>query len=154
QNGLNASIRDADVRAFVLLILCAFGLATAQAAPAPAHTQPLARVTSIRFGGTPDKTRVVIDSDAALKYHVFMLAAGTQRIVIDLPRVRWSIDGLTAESGSGKGDGVVAGYRFAQNTATTSRLVFDLAKPALVTREFSLSPSDKDEHFRIVMDLE
>ncbi len=148
----SASIRDADVRAFLLLILCAFGLATAQAAPAPAA--PLARVLSVRFGGTPDKTRVVIDSDAALKYHVFMLSAGTQRIVIDLPRVRWSIDGLTAESGSGKGDGVVAGFRYAQNTATTSRLVFDLAKPALVTREFSLSPSGKDEHFRIVMDLE
>lgn len=121
---------------------------------APAVADTPARVTSVRFGGTPERTRVVVDSDIPLKYHVFLLAAGTQRVVIDLPRVRWSIDGLTAESGSGKGSGVVAGYRYAQNTATTSRLVLDLAKPAVVSREFVLSPKAKGETYRIVMDLE
>ena len=102
-----------DVRAWVLAILFVLGLA------APASADTPARITSVRFGGTPERTRVVVDSDTPLKYHVFLLAAGTQRVVIDLPKVRWSIDGLTAESGSGKGSGVVAGYRYAQNTATT-----------------------------------
>jgi len=137
------------VRAWILSVLLV--LAAAVSLPATADTP--GRVLSVRFGGTPDKTRVVIDSDIPLKYHVFSLAAGTQRVVIDLPRVRWSIDGLTAESGSGKGSGVVAGYRYAQNTASTSRLVLDLAKPALVTREFVLAPKG-EEHYRIVMDLE
>jgi len=138
------------VRAIVLSLLW-FASLTASA-PAMADTPP--RVTDVRFGGSPDRTRVVIDSDAPLKYHVFLLAAGTQRIVIDLPRVRWSIDGLTTESGSGKGDGVVGSYRFAHNTATTSRLVLDLAEPAVVSREFVLSPKDDDKTYRIVMDLE
>ncbi len=96
----------------------------------------------------------MVESDVALKYHVFILAAGTHRVVIDLPRVRWSINGLTSESGSGKGSGVVAGYRYAQNTTTTSRLVLDLAKPALVAREFVLAPKKKDERYRIVLDLD
>ena len=138
------------MRAIVLSLLW-FANLTASA-PAMADTPP--RVTDVRFGGSPDRTRVVIDSDAPLKYHVFLLAAGTQRIVIDLPRVRWSIDGLTTESGSGKGDGVVGSYRFAHNTATTSRLVLDLAEPAVVSREFVLSPKDDDKTYRIVMDLE
>lgn len=136
------------MRAWVLAILFVLGLTAPAAADTPA------RVTSVRFGGTPERTRVVVDSDTPLKYHVFLLAAGTQRVVIDLPKVRWSIDGLTAESGSGKGSGVVAGYRYAQNTATTSRLVLDLAKPAVVSREFVLSPKAKGETYRIVMDLE
>jgi N-acetylmuramoyl-L-alanine amidase len=139
------------VRAFVFSLLWLVGLG---AAAAPAFAEPTGRVLGVRFGGTPERTRIVIDSDAPLKYHVFVLAAGTQRVVIDLPRVRWSIDGLTAESGTGKGGGVVAGYRYAQNTATTSRLVLDLAKPAIVTREFVLSPKEKGETYRIVMDLE
>jgi len=139
------------VRAFVLFLLWLIGLG---ASAAPVSAEPPGRVLGVRFGGTPERTRIVIDSDAPLKYHVFVLAAGTQRVVIDLPRVRWSIDGLTAESGSGKGGGVVAGYRYAQNTATTSRLVLDLARPAVVSREFVLAPKDKDETYRIVMDLE
>ena len=110
---------------------------------APAFADTPARVLSVRFGGTPERTRVVVDSDTPLKYHVFLLAAGTQRVVIDLPKVRWSLDGLTAESGSGKGSGVGAGFRYAQNTATTSRLVLALAKPAIVTREFVLSSKGK-----------
>jgi len=143
----------ADVRGWFLTLLSAFCfgvLATSAAVADP----PVGRVLSVRVGGEGGATRVVVESDTALKYHVFLLAAGTQRVVIDLPRVRWSINGLTAESGSGKGSGVVAGYRYAQNTATTSRLVLDLAKPALVSREFVLAPKTKDEHHRIVLDLD
>jgi N-acetylmuramoyl-L-alanine amidase len=139
-----------DVRAWVLGFLFALGVASVNAAAA----ETPGRVTSVRFGGEPDRTRVVVESDQPLKYHVFLLAAGTQRVVIDLPRVRWSINGLTAESGSGKGSGVVGGYRYAHNTATTSRLVLDLATPATVAREFVLSPMTRDEPYRIVMDLQ
>jgi N-acetylmuramoyl-L-alanine amidase len=74
--------------------------------------------------------------------------------VVDLPRVRWSINGLTAEAGSGKGSGVVSGYRYAHNTASTSRLVLDLARPAVVAREFMLSPKTSGERHKLVLDLE
>lgn len=139
------------MRAWLLALVSALGLclgASAQADP------PVGRVLSVKIGGEGEATRVVVESDTPLKYHVFVLAAGSQRVVVDLPRVRWSLDGLTAESGSGKGRGVVAGYRYAQNTAATSRLVLDLVKPALVTREFVLAPKTREEHYRIVLDLD
>lgn len=120
----------------------------AQAAP------PVARIVDVRIGGEGKATRVVVESDAPLSYHVFLLAAGSHRIVIDLPRVRWSIAGLTSEAGAGKGKGVISGYRYAQNTATTSRLVLDLAKPALVARDYALSPKDGGWKHQLVFDLE
>jgi N-acetylmuramoyl-L-alanine amidase len=137
-----------DVRAFVVFLLCLLGLA------APAMADAPGRVVGVRFAAQDERTRVVIESDAPLKYHVFVLAAGTQRIVVDLPRVRWSINGLTAESGQGKGGGLVGGYRFAHNTATTSRLVLDMADPALVVREFVLAPKAKGDVHKIVLDLQ
>ena len=88
---------------FSALGLCALAASTALA------DAPTGRVLSVKFGGEGGATRVVVESDVALKYHVFLLSAGTQRVVIDLPRVRWSINGLTSEAGSGKGGGVVAG---------------------------------------------
>ncbi len=118
-----------------------------------AAAQPGARILGLRIGNDPETTRIVIDSDTPLKYKVFSLAAGTERIIIDLPKVRWSIDGLTAESGNGAGGGLVAGYRYAHNTATTSRLVLDLAGPALVNRDFVIGPSGNEPNYRIVMDL-
>lgn len=123
------------------------GLA-AQAAP------PVARIVDVRIGGEGKATRVVVESDAPLSYHVFLLAAGSHRVVIDLPRVRWSISGLTSEAGSGKGKGVISGYRYAQNTATTSRLVLDLSKPALVARDYALAPKDGGGKHQLVFDLE
>ena len=120
----------------------------AQAAP------PVARIVDVRIGGDGKATRVVVESDAPLSYHVFLLAAGSHRIVIDLPRVRWSIKGLTAEAGSGKGKGVISGYRYAQNTATTSRLVLDLSKPALVARDYALAPKEGGGKHQLVFDLE
>lgn len=120
----------------------------AQAAP------PVARIVDVRIGGEGKATRVVVESDAPLSYHVFLLAAGSHRIVIDLPRVRWSIKGLTAEAGAGKGKGVISGYRYAQNTATTSRLVLDLSKPALVARDYALAPKEGGGKHQLVFDLE
>jgi N-acetylmuramoyl-L-alanine amidase len=143
----------ANVRAWLLTLVSLVGLAMlagvgAQAAP------PVDRVTAVRIGGEGQATRVVVESDAPLKYHVFVLAAGSSRVVVDLPRVRWSINGLTAEAGSGKGVGVVSGYRYAHNTESTSRLVLDLAKPAVVAREFMLSPKTSGERHKLVLDLE
>ncbi len=139
------------MRAWLLALVSALGLCLGASALAD---PPVGRVFAVKVGGEGGATRVVVESDIPLKYHVFMLSAGAQRVVVDLPRVRWSLNGLTAESGSGGGKGVVAGYRYAHNTATTSRLVLDLAKPALVTREFALAPKSGDEHYRIVLDLD
>jgi N-acetylmuramoyl-L-alanine amidase len=134
----------------IAMLLGVLALAVSSAVADP----PAGRVTSVRFGGEGTATRIVIETDAALQYHVFLLATGSNRVVIDLPRVRWSINGLTTESGSGAGMGVVSGYRYAHNTSSTSRLVLDLAQPATVAREFVLAGKDKDEPHRIVIDLD
>ncbi|MEQ1783792.1 MAG: AMIN domain-containing protein, partial [Hyphomonadaceae bacterium] len=106
---------------FSILALVMTTGSVAQAAP------QIDRVLSVRIGGEGKATRVVVESDGPLNYHVFLLSAGTYRVVLDLPRVRWSLNGLTSEGGSGKGSGAVSGYRYAHNTATTSRLVLDLS---------------------------
>ena len=144
-------VRAWIVAALWTLAAAAGALADPANSPAPG---PVGRVLSLRFSGGEGHTRVIVESDKPLKYDIFSLSAGAQRIVVDLPRVRWSLDGLTAESGSGKGEGLVAGYRFAQNTAATSRLVLDLAGPALVSRDYVITPRSEDEHPRIVIDLE
>ena len=64
------------MRAWLLTLVSLVGLAMlagvgAQAAP------PVDRVTAVRIGGEGQATRVVVESDAPLKYHVFVLAAGS-----------------------------------------------------------------------------
>lgn len=114
-----------------------------------------ASVSNVRFGGDGDRTRVVVESDAPLEYRVFSLAQSGARIVVDLPRVRWGLDG--ADIGAGQrgltGHGVVARVRYAHTTASVSRLVLDLETPALVARHFRLDPSNGRPH-RLVIDLE
>jgi N-acetylmuramoyl-L-alanine amidase len=157
------------VRAWILSIVCVAGLAgfaAAQTAPRPAITPlpasvappvaaaPAGRVTSIRFAGDAQRTRIAVSSDKPLTYRVFSLDSGQQRIVIELPRVRWSIGGLTAEAGTGQGSGLVASFRYSHNTASTSRLVLDLAAPATMSRDFALTPTAEEPTHRIVIDLE
>lgn len=130
------------------------GLVALLLAGAPgAVAEGVTRVLDVRLGPGPSGTRVVVDSNKPLNYRVFSLSSGSERIIVDLPKLRWSIGGLTAESGSGVGDGLVAGYRYAHNAADSSRLVLDLAAPAEVSREFALEPDAAEQNFRLVLDL-
>lgn len=138
-------LRLREFFAILLAVLAVFG--------SSAFAAPAVRVTGLRIGGDAQTTRVVIDADSQLSWNAFTLAGGEQRVVIDLPLVRWSINGLTAESGSGKGAGLVAGFRYAHSSPTTSRLVLDLAKPALVRSDFSVAPRKSGDGQRIVLDL-
>jgi N-acetylmuramoyl-L-alanine amidase len=138
------------VRAWVLVL----SLLTGGLAAAPVAADPPARVSSVRIAEEEGRTRVVIESNKELKYNVFFLASGARRIVVDLPKVRWTVGGLTTESGTGAGGGAVAAIRYAHNTATSSRLVLDLAEPVSILREFAMTPRNARETYRIVMDLE
>jgi N-acetylmuramoyl-L-alanine amidase len=136
------------VRTFFRVIICALGLAVAAAA----HAQAPARVTDVRITAAGEVTRVTVESDTKLNYNIFLLEAGSRRVVLDLPKVRWSVGGKTAESGSGKGAGPVSGFRYAHNTASTSRLVLDLSAPATVSRDFRQTGEGKGRH-QIVLEL-
>jgi N-acetylmuramoyl-L-alanine amidase len=108
------------------------------------------RVTDVAFAVADAGTRVEIESSTALSFNTIYLSAGSRRILLDFPKVRWSIRGLTSESGSGAGDGLVAGYRFAHNTAESSRLILDLAAPARISRSES---SKNGSRYKLVLDL-
>lgn len=140
----------AGVRAWVLIL----SWMVAALAAAPGRADPPARVSAVRIAEEDGRTRVVIESNKELKYNVFFLATGAQRIVVDLPKVRWTVGGLTTESGTGEGGGAVAAIRYAHNTASSSRLVLDLAEPSAILREFAMAPRNARENYRIVMDLE
>lgn len=113
----------------------------------------ITRVLDVRVGEGSSGTRLVIDSNKPLNYRVFSLSAGAERIIIDLPKLRWSIGGLTAESGSGPGEGLVSGFRYAHNAANSSRMVLDLSGPAEVSRELALEPTKDAPNYRLVIDL-
>ncbi|MBI1338617.1 AMIN domain-containing protein [bacterium] len=119
-----------------------------------AVADPAGRVLSIRFGESGSQTRIVIDSDRPLPYDVFGMDNDAASVVLDLPRVRWSINGLTTEAGSGEGAGLVSGYRFSNVSPQTSRLTLKLETPAKVARNFALPPNSGAANHRIVLDLE
>ena len=129
------------------MFLLVVGLVPAAAA------DTMTRVLDVRVGAGSSGTRLVIDSNKPLNYRLFSLSAGAERIVIDLPKLRWSIGGLTAESGSGPGEGLVSGFRYAHNAADSSRMVLDLAGPAEVARQLALEPTKDDPNYRLVIDL-
>lgn len=134
-------------RLAILLVLLA-------AAPAAADAEP--RIDAVRFGGDGARTRVVIESDQPLAYRHFTLAEQGDRLVIDLPRSVFALAGAAIGRGqkSAPGMGLVERYRFAHTSARRSRIVFDLAAPARVVQEQSLSPSRRAPRHRLVLDLD
>jgi len=112
-------------------------------------------VETIRFGADGSRTRVVVESDSPLDYSVFTLAERGARIVIDLEKVDFQLQGQDIGAGqrAGVGAGVVSAYRFANFSPTRSRIVLDLAEPARVRRHFTLTPSRGARRHRLVLDL-
>ncbi len=121
---------------------------------ANADAQQIARITDVRFGENGSMTRVVIDANIPINYDYFTLSNGSRRIVLDMPRLRWSINGMTSESGSGQAGGHVEQYRYGHNSPSTSRLVLDLGTPADVVNSFRLKPKGDRKSHRVVLDLE
>ncbi len=137
---------------FPMLKRMAAALAALTVLAAPAGA---AQVTDVRMGAEADGLRLVIEADQPLDYRLFTLADQGLRMVLDLPRVDWAIPGEPAAGGQRRaaGEGLISQYRFAQNTADTSRLVLDLASPARVANQFTLAPGAGSASYRMVLDL-
>lgn len=104
-------------------------------------------IHGLRVGVHGEKTRLVMDMDGPASFKTFVLA-DPYRIVVDLPEVTFRIP-------SGKKSnlvGGVAGYRFGLFEPGTSRLVFDLEEPRVISAAFELPPRAGRGH-RLVMDL-
>ncbi len=120
----------------VAVVLLAAGRAWAEAA-----------VTAVRASASGERTRIVLDLSAPVEFSLFTLA-DPYRVVLDFPQVAWRAppDDMT------QAGGLLAGLRYGQFRPGTSRLVLDLADPALVKRATLLRPSGEYGH-RLLLDL-
>lgn len=109
-------------------------------------------VRDVRFGVDGERTRVVIETAEPADFRAFTLEGLSDRLVVDLPGMRWSVSGL--ETGEGMGHGLVDGFRFFDNSASSSRLVFELEHPALIVSQFALEPAQAGGNHRLVIDVE
>jgi N-acetylmuramoyl-L-alanine amidase len=117
------------------LLIC-LGLMIGLAGAARAADAP--KVMSVNVEAVSGATLVEITSSEKLDARVFTLAEGKPRIVVDFPTVSWLLDGVKSDRGDRAGAGAVVKYRYAQNSPTRSRLVFDLASPVSMSTENSV----------------
>jgi N-acetylmuramoyl-L-alanine amidase len=109
-------------------------------------------VRDVRFGVEGARTRVVIEMTEPGEFRAFALDDLTHRLVVDLPRSSWNVSGLDA--GEGAGVGLVEQFRFFNNADHSSRVVFELERPARVVAQFPLEPTHRGGNHRFVVDLE
>ena len=111
-----------------------------------AAAQAATTVLGARIGPGKDKTRLVIDLSAEVRFAVFTLEK-PYRVVIDLPPVTWRLDPLASPRG-----GLVKAFRYGHFRDTVSRVVLDVAGPVAVDKPFLLPGRNKRGH-RLVVDL-
>ncbi len=128
-------------RAFALLLV-GFGATAAQLDSLAAELNLL----GVRFGEQPEQTRIVLDLSGPTSFRAFALSE-PPRIVVDMEPMTARVD--TSRRAKG---GLVLGYRFGRFSASTSRLVFDIAGPVRIERSFLLPPNSSYGH-RLVIDL-
>ena len=110
------------------------------------------QVRDIRFGVDGERTRVVIETSGPADFRAFTLDDLSNRLVVDLPEMDWAVDNLA--SGEGVGHGLVDEFRFFNNSASTSRVVFQLEHPVAIVSQFALEPAVRGGNHRLVIDLE
>ena len=93
-------------------------------------------ITGVRIGPHDAMTRLILDLTEAATFRIFTLAR-PDRMVIDLPPVRWGL----AERSFAIGRAGVSRVRFGQFRPDTARIVLDLIRPVAVRRTFVLAPS-------------
>ena len=101
----------------------------------------------IRIGTHSDKTRVVLDLSARVRFQIFALD-NPYRIVLDLPEIVWNVPAKTARR---KG-GLIAGLRYGHYQRGNARVVLDLNGPAVVGKSFIIPPAE-GRGPRLVIDI-
>ncbi|MFP6746173.1 MAG: N-acetylmuramoyl-L-alanine amidase [Alphaproteobacteria bacterium] len=101
----------------------------------------------IRIGVHRDKTRVVLDLSAPVRFQIFALA-DPYRIVMDLPEIQWDVPPAAAR----RNGGLIAGLRYGQYQPGNARVVLDLTGPGIVEKSFIVPAADGNGP-RVVMDI-
>jgi len=110
-------------------------------------------VHAARVGLHGEVTRFVLEMNREMEGHLFYLQ-NPDRIVLDLPETAWDLGEDAGDPAGGFGGrGLIRAYRYGLFQPGTSRLVLDLAGPAVVERQFVLRPSDINPFHRLVLDI-
>jgi len=117
------------------------------AAPAPAAPATLPLVMGARIGEHPDRTRFVVELSDPVDMRTFTLN-NPNRVVIDMPAVRWHLEGPPRPTGNG----AVKSYRYGMFRPGNARFVIDLNQPVTVSDALVLPPED-GHGYRVVIDL-
>ena len=110
-----------------------------------AFAQP--KVTGVRIGVHPDKTRFVMELTEEPAYRVFALP-DPFRVVLDLPE----LDSQLPDDAWREGGGMVKALRFGLFAPGTSRVVLDVEGPVRIKSVFTIRPTGGKPH-RLVVDL-
>ena len=106
-------------------------------------------VKGVRIGQHDDKTRLVLDLTESAPFKISALT-DPDRLAIDMPPVYWAL----GEHTSALHRAGVSRVRFERIFGDTSRIVVDLARPAVVQRTFLMEPSPGgSDTYRLVVDL-
>lgn len=108
---------------------------------------PALTVDTIRAGQNVDKTRLVIELGKPADYRLFTMG-NPWRLVVDVPPARWRAPRNDAPAGAP----LIKQYRSGTLDDGLTRMVFDLAQPAIISDAFFL-PRDKNSKDRLVIDL-
>ncbi|MDA8003921.1 MAG: N-acetylmuramoyl-L-alanine amidase [Alphaproteobacteria bacterium] len=129
--------RQTTITAFVVLFSIIFN-------PLPAHgDEKPVTVNALRFGWHETNIRFVIELSHPVPWRVSTLD-NPHRVVIDLPVVSWN-------NTSDTGLGFVSALRYGRFSHTRSRIVLDLAAPAVPHAAFTLPHNNHGQ--RLVIDM-
>jgi N-acetylmuramoyl-L-alanine amidase len=118
---------------------------SADSRPVQQPGEPL--VMGVRMGQHDDRTRFVVEMSEPVAMRTFTLNS-PNRVVIDMPQVKWRLEGPLRTGGYG----AVRSYRYGTFRKGNSRFVIDLAQPATVGEPMVLPP-DNGSGYRVVFDL-
>jgi N-acetylmuramoyl-L-alanine amidase len=138
-------------RAIVALVLAAgvstgASVASAQTAPGPQIQWVPTVAVSADLQSTATETRLDVVLSRPVEARAFLLER-PDRVIVDLPEVNFQ---LPAEASRRKG-GVVASFRFGLFAPGRSRIVIDLAQPALVAKAETITRPDGAAMLSIVL---
>lgn len=104
-------------------------------------------ILGARIGEHDDRTRFVIEMSEPVSLRTFTLS-NPNRVVVDMPSVRWHLEGPPRPGASG----AVRSYRYGTFRPGSSRFVIDLNQPVVVGEPMVLPP-EGGSGYRIVFDL-
>ena len=129
----------------VVVVLSAVTVLAENAADVPAPADgPI--MLGARIVGDDNRVRFVADLSGKVTATVFTLA-DPDRIVVDLPEVRFALPQLAGTTGRG----LIAAFRYGLISPGKSRIVMDLTGPTLIDKTFVVEPAD-GQPARLVID--